>query len=141
MKNLALIIFSLFILSNCAAQRDTKPKVRTQMIEEAPANVETGMIHTVYFWLVDDISEEGKQVFEKGLEDLALVPSIDKFYWGKPAATEKRDVIDDSYHYAINVFFKSLEDQAAYQVDELHLKFVADHEAIFKKVIVYDNTY
>jgi len=141
MKSIALILFSLFIFSNCAAQRDTKPKVTTQMIEEASATVETPMIHNVYFWLVDDITEEGKKVFEKGLEDLGLVPSIEKYYWGKPAATEERDVIDASYHYAINVFFKSLEDQAAYQIDPLHLKFVADHEAIFKKVIVYDNTY
>lgn len=141
MKNITLVLFSMFVLSNCTGQRDTKPKATTQMIEEVPATAETKLIHTVYFWLVDDITDERKKAFEKALEDLSVVPSIDKFYWGVPAATEERGVIDNSYDYAINVFFNSLEDQLAYQVDPLHLKFVEENEAIFGKVIVYDNTY
>lgn len=141
MKNISLLIISIFVLSNCTAQRDTKPKVTTQMIEESPTSADTKLIHTVYFWLTDDATDERKKAFEKALEDLSLVPSIDKFYWGVPAATEERGVIDSSYDYAINVFFNSLEDQLAYQVDPLHLKFVEENEAIFKKVIVYDNTY
>lgn len=145
MKNIAFLLVSLFVLTNCTGQRDTETKTSTEMIKEATGNKSedgsTEMIHTVYFWLTDDANDERKKAFEKALEDLSLVPSIDKFYWGVPAKTEERGVIDSSYDYAINVFFDSLEDQLAYQVDPLHLKFVKENEAIFKKVIVYDNTY
>lgn len=140
MKNITFLLISLFVLSNCTGQRDTKPNEATEMIKETTSEATSPLIHTVYFWLVDDITEERKKAFEKALEDLSLVPSIGKFYWGVPAATEERGVIDNSYHYAINVFFDSLEDQLAYQVDPLHLKFVKENEAEFKKVIVYDNT-
>ncbi len=141
MKNIAFLFVSLFLFSNCTAQRDTKPDTKTQMMKEVTSEASTALIHTVYFWLTDDADDARTKAFEKALEDLSLVPSIDKFYWGVPAATEERGVIDSSYDYAINVFFDSLEDQLAYQVDPLHLKFVKENEAIFKKVIVYDNTY
>lgn len=102
---------------------------------------ETGVIHTVYFWLKDDVSEEDRKTFEQALNDLAKVPSISEYYWGKPAGTEARDVTDQSFDYAINVFFDSVEDEAAYQIDPLHLKFVEAFGKIFETVKVYDNTY
>ncbi len=136
MKYFILFFFATIIFTNCIAQRDTKNGA-TQSVKEV---VETGMIHTVYFWLADDITNERKMKFEKGLEDLSQVPSISKFYWGAPALTADRDVIDNSYDYAINVFFKSVEDEAAYQIDPIHLKFIEDHKEIFKEVKVYDNT-
>lgn len=102
---------------------------------------DTGLIHTVYFWLPEDISKERKLEFEQALRDLSKVPSIARYYWGPPAATEDRAVIDNSYDYAINVFFVDIAAQDAYQIDPLHLKFVEEQKEIFEKVIVYDNMY
>jgi len=102
---------------------------------------QTGLIHTVYFWLNDDVTEERKKEFEQALVDLSAVPSIDKFYWGKAAPTVTRDVVDNTYDYAINVFFESVEAEAAYQVDPIHKVFVESQKAIFKVVKVYNNLY
>ena len=32
----------------------------------------TGMIHTVYFWLKDDLSEEDRQDFVRAAKELAI---------------------------------------------------------------------
>ena len=134
MKNILLVFISLLAFSACKAQQEN-----TFVHKEEMAN--NGLIHTVYFWLTDDVTEERKKEFEQALIDLSKVPSIDKFYWGPPAPAMTRDVIDASYDYAINVFFESVEAEAEYQVDPLHLIFVEGQKAIFKKVIVYNNLY
>lgn len=145
MKNILILTVFIFAFANCTAQRDTKPNeqkpVEMSVVESDVALEVTPLIHTVYFWLTDDLPIRRKKEFEQALEDLSKVPSIDKFYWGVPAKTADRDVTEKSYDYAINVFFKSVADEAAYQIDPLHLKFVEENKAIFKEVIVYDNTF
>jgi len=136
MKNSILLLLTLFSLASCTGQTG-KEKASTQKSEMA----ESGLIHTVYFWLTDDITEERKKEFEQALIDLGEVPSIDKYYWGPPAKTVERDVIDATYDYAINVFFKSIEAEDEYQVDPIHLKFVETQKDIFKVVKVYNNLY
>ena len=142
MKNIIFILVSFLTLTSCDAQQGkevvNKVKAETMQTDEMGTN---GLIHTVYFWLTDDVTEERKKEFEQALIDLGKVPSIDKYYWGTPAATTSRDVVDSSYDYAINVFFKSIEAEAEYQIDPLHLEFVEGQKAIFKKVIVYNNLY
>ncbi len=134
MRNIFLTFVSLLVFSSFGkAQENT-------FTHENNMN-ENGLIHTVYFWLTDDVTEERKKEFEQALIDLSKVPSIDKFYWGPPAVTVDRDVIDKSYDYAINVFFKSVEAEEEYQIDPLHLKFVETQKEIFKTVKVYNNLY
>jgi len=98
------------------------------------------LIHTVYFWIKDGTPAADVQFFEEGLVRLGTCPQIENFYWGPPAPTEARGVVDNTYNYAISVHFKSLEDQAEYQKEPIHLKFIEDHQNIWEKVIVYDNT-
>ncbi len=97
------------------------------------------MIHTVYFWFKDEVPQERKVAFEKDLAELGKVPSIQSYYYGPPAPTENRDVVDSSYDMAINVHFASVEDEAAYQIDPIHLKFVEECKDLWDKVVVYDN--
>ena len=97
------------------------------------------MAHTVFVWLKADTSQEDELAFIQGMKKLGEVPSLQAYYWGKAAATEKRAVIDDSYHYAINCFFKSVSDHDEYQVHPLHLEFIENHKHIWEKVLVYDN--
>lgn len=96
------------------------------------------MIHTVFFWLDENLSETEIAEFENALVELGTVPTIDQFSWGPPAPTENRDVVDSSYSYAISVHFSSLKAQKTYQDHPIHLKFLKQAPK-WGKVIVYDN--
>ena len=61
-----------------------------------------------------------------------------QFYQGVPAPTEKREVVDHSFHVSCTLFFDSLEGHAAYQIDPLHLEFIAKYASFWKTVKVYD---
>lgn len=97
------------------------------------------LIHNVYFWLNEDLSEQEKKDFEIALASLGAISSIESYYWGVPSDTDKREVVDYSYDYAINAIFKSKSDHDAYQEDPIHVKFVNSQEKKFKAVKVYDN--
>ena len=98
--------------------------------------VTTGkMIHQVFFWLQDG---EDVKSFMKEASVLGKCRTVDKFYMGTPAPTEARDVVDNSYQVACTLFFDSLEDQAAYQVDPDHLAFIAKNSGKWTNVKVYD---
>lgn len=97
------------------------------------------LIHTVFFWTKEGTTEEQKKAFEAGLVKLGTCPQIGSYYWGPPASTEARGVVDNTYDYAINVHFESLEKQAEYQEEPIHKEFIANHQDIWDKVIVYDN--
>lgn len=93
------------------------------------------MIHQVFFWLNEDVDV---QDFMKEASVLGKCKTVDKFYIGKPAPTEARDVVDNSFQVACTLFFKSVEDQNAYQVDPDHLKFIERNSTKWNKVQVYD---
>lgn len=94
-------------------------------------------VHTVFFWMKEDLSEDEAKFFEEGMEKLGKTPSILSYKWGKPAGTQ-REVVDNSYTYAWIVDFASKEDQDAYQVDPIHVKFVEESKDLWTKVQVYD---
>lgn len=133
-----LLLISILAYSSCSESKantagDSTPNENIELSQK------TQLIHTVFFWLKEDLSEEQKSKFEKSLIALGEVPSILEYYYGPPAATTARDVIDHSYSWALNVHFASIEDEAAYQVDPIHLKFVEDNKDLWYKVVVYDN--
>jgi hypothetical protein len=104
-----------------------------------PSQDETGFVHTVFFWMNENVTDEEKANFAKnGLGELVKVSSIYKSYFGPPAKTP-REVVDNSYDFALICHFKNKEDQDAYQIDPIHLKFIEDYKDLWKKVIVYDN--
>jgi len=99
----------------------------------------TAFIHTVFFWMNEDVTDEQKADFEKnGLKTLSQVSSIYKGYYGPPAKTS-RGVIDNSYDFALVCHFENPEAQDEYQVDAIHLKFIEDYKDLWKRVVVYDN--
>ncbi|MFD2036213.1 Dabb family protein [Belliella marina] len=105
------------------------------MVLMANQAVEDKMIHQVFFWL-----NEGEDVenFMREASVLGKCPTVAKFFIGQPAPTEARDVVDHSYQVACTLFFKSLEDQSAYQVEPKHLEFIERNSAKWNKVKVYD---
>ncbi|WP_235298495.1 Dabb family protein [Portibacter marinus] len=98
---------------------------------------EPTFVHTVFFWMKDDLTEEEAKFFEEGMEKLGQTPSIHSYKWGKPAGTP-RDVVDNSYTYAWIVEFANTEDHDAYQEDPIHVKFIEESSDLWTKVQVYD---
>ena len=105
---------------------------------EIPHMIENKFIHHVYFWLKNTGSKEDRAKLVEGLQKLSKVTTIKTFHIGMPADTN-RDVIDRSYAISWFVLFDNAADQASYQVDPIHLKFVEECSHLWSKVIVYDS--
>jgi hypothetical protein len=94
------------------------------------------MIHQVYFWLHKE--SDLKEFMTDAAPMLGRCKDVAQFIMGTPAPTERRDVVDHSFHVSCTMFFDSLEAQAAYQVDPLHLEFIQKYSHMWKSVKVYD---
>ena len=146
MKNLLLLTTLFFFSCSQIDQtmenevKELKEKIAAmEKIAATPTPDETGFIHTVFFWMNEDVTDEQKANFAKnGLGELVKVSSIYKSYFGPPAETP-REVVDNSYEFALICHFKNKDDQDAYQIDPIHLKFIEDFKDLWKEVIVYDN--
>ena len=97
-----------------------------------------GIIHHVFFWLKNPSSKEDLDQLVAGLKTLEKIKTVRKLYIGVPALTEKRDVIDSSFHASELMFFDNIKDQEAYQEDPIHKKFIEECSQLWAKVIVYD---
>jgi Stress responsive A/B Barrel Domain len=96
------------------------------------------LVHHVFFWLKDPSNKQHHQLLKEGLRSLNAIPQIKQLLIGGPASTEKRDVVDNSYHVSELMYFHSLADQAAYQDHPVHKAFVASCSHLWEKVVVYD---
>src|SRR5436190_774057 len=96
------------------------------------------LVHHVFFWLKNPQSIEDRDKLLKGVKALAKIETVRMIHVGVPASTEKRDVVDNSYHVSELMFFDSVEDQKIYQDHPLHQKFVQECSSLWEKVIVYD---
>jgi hypothetical protein len=95
-------------------------------------------IHHVYFWLKNPGNADDRARLVEGLTKLSKVTTIKNFHIGKPANTS-RGVIDTTYDISWYNEFANDEDQASYQTDPIHLKFVEECSHLWQKVIVYDS--
>lgn len=94
-------------------------------------------VHHVYFWMKNSGNTEDLNSLIAGLKKLSAVITIRQFHIGKPADTN-RGVIDTSYAVSWLVIFDNGTDQASYQTDPIHLKFVEECSHLWEKVVVYD---
>lgn len=106
--------------------------------QPAATNMKNIFLHHVYFWLKNAGSAADRDKLVEGLQTLTAIKTIRQFHIGKPAATN-RGVIDTSYAVSWFVLFDNDADQASYQTDPIHLKFVEDYAHLWEKVIVYDS--
>lgn len=97
------------------------------------------IVHHVFFWLKNPDSKADLAKLLEGLQTLRKIESIRKINIGVPASTEKRNVVDTSYHASELMFFDDLEGQKIYQDHPIHQKFIADCSHLWDKVIVYDS--
>ena len=96
------------------------------------------MIHHVYFTLKNPDSVEDKQLLKEGLQSLAAIAEVRHLIIGEPAPTFDREVIASDWHVSEVIYFDSVADQDAYQVDPVHQLFVTNYSHLWSKVVVYD---
>lgn len=94
-------------------------------------------IHSVYFWLKDGTSEEEKKVFFDTLDSLKKIKGIKKLYVMTPANTP-RDVVDNSYDFALIIHFKNRAAQNTYQDNHIHTEAIKIMGPMIDHFIVYD---
>jgi len=105
------------------------------VMEENP--LKKKFIHHVFFWLKNPDSESDKKKLVEGLQTLTKIKGILMYQIGVPAGTS-RDVIERSYSVSELFVFDNAENQAAYQTDPIHLKFVENCSSLWEKVTVFD---
>jgi hypothetical protein len=143
------LAFFTFSCSECEAMQKLQLEKDQLALELAASQAELaetqkdcetpGLIHSVFFWLKEGISDTDRNAFLAGVASLEAIESVRHMYVGPPAATEERGVVDNSYSIALIVHFDDLAGQDAYQVDPIHLKFVEELNGMWTKVVVYDN--
>ena len=101
------------------------------------ANLKTGVVHTVFFWLKEKENISHQAALHAGLNELAKIDLIKTAYIGRPANTN-RSVIDASYSFSITFIFDNAADQDAYQPHPKHKEFIANCSHLWEKVQVYD---
>lgn len=94
-------------------------------------------VHSVYFWLKPDLSEEDRAKFWAGVRSLTTIESVRQGYVGTPAATD-RPIIDRSYSCALVVAFDDDAGHEAYQVHPVHDRFREECASCWDKVLIYD---
>ena len=126
MKKLLLII--LFALTYSTNAQDIEPSNER----------ERAMLHHVYFTLNNADSETDRQELIKGLRTLETIKGVNNLIIGELAPTVDREVIVSDWQLSLIIFFESVIDQDAYQIDPIHLQFVSNYNHLWNKVVVYD---
>ena len=132
LRSFTLLVCAVLLLGGCQTGTST---TNPPMADSTTP----GMAHTVYFWLKDGLTDADRKSFEAGMKSLAGAPTVRRVFTGTPAATPSRGVVDNSFDYNLVLWFDDVAGHDAYQVSDTHLKFVADHEAKFDVVKVFDN--
>ena len=101
----------------------------------------SGIVHYVLFWLRDDLTEEEEERFPDFFEELKRIPGIKSLSYGRPAATNPRPVVDNSFSYNLIVTFDSLKDVGVYENHPIHLEAIKNFSHLWTKVVVHDSTF
>ena len=97
-----------------------------------------GFIHTVYFWMKEDATQQDRENFHNGVAELTKCKTVLNSFIGPPAGTP-REVVDNTYEFALLLFFKNKEDHDLYQDDPDHHHFIDKYNHLWARVQVYDH--
>jgi hypothetical protein len=96
------------------------------------------LVHHVFFWLKNPDSIEDRDKLVEGVKTLSKIETIRKLHVGVLASTEKRDVVDTSWHVSELMFFDDTAGQKVYQDHPIHQDFIKNYGHLWAKVLVYD---
>lgn len=128
-----MFLFLMLLAASIATAADSPTKVAASPFK-APQGK---FIHIVYIWLKPDLDRKDIRAFEKDMRDLKKIKTVKSMEIGKPAGT-KRDVVDNTYSYAIIMYFNDATAHDLYQIDPIHKDFVDKHKAKWVRIQVYD---
>jgi hypothetical protein len=98
------------------------------------------LIHSVYFWLKPTApAGEREKLARSCVELLGKIPTVKQIWAGPPAATPKREIIDDSYAVGLTVILDDMPAHDVYQEHPLHLQFIAKHKEHWARVQIFDH--
>ncbi|MEM8525844.1 MAG: Dabb family protein [Bacteroidota bacterium] len=125
-------------ISGLKSQLDSTQNLLTQA--QSTMQQDEKFIHTVFFWMKDNMTDAEHQQFQEGLQSLSEIETVKHFYLGKPADSARREVVDHSFDYSIIVHFADQAGHDAYQPHEIHQAFVANNSSLWTDVKVYDTS-
>ena len=96
------------------------------------------LVHHVFFWLKNPASIPDRDKLIEGVKTLKEIKTIRQLHIGVPASTEKRDVVDNSWHVSEIMFFDDEAGQQVYQDHPIHQEFIKNYSHLWDKVLVYD---
>ena len=96
------------------------------------------LVHHVFFWLKNPSSIPDRDKLVEGVRTLKDIQTIRQMHIGIPASTEKRDVVDNSWHVSELLFFDDEDGQQVYQDHPIHQAFIKNYSHLWNKVVVYD---
>lgn len=129
------LVFSACVQERPAPQEEAEPEAKAEKLAFDPH-----FSHTVFIWLKNPESTADRQAFETALETFLENSQYAQTNFVGTPPVAIREVVDDSFTYQLTVTFASEEDQAAYQDEPAHLKFVEEAKELWEKVVVYDAT-
>jgi hypothetical protein len=96
------------------------------------------IVHSVYFWLNDDATDKDvATLIADSKKLLGPLPCVKRLDVGVPLG-KSRGVVDSSYHVGLVAYFDDKAGYDTYLKHPDHLKLVAKHKALWKKILVYD---
>ncbi|MGB5188513.1 Dabb family protein [Robiginitalea sp.] len=94
--------------------------------------------HVVHFWLNNPENRQEREYFETELRALFKESKYTQTNFLGTPPKASREVVDDSFTYAMIVTFESAEAQQAYQTEAVHLSFIEKTAHLIKRFTVYD---
>ncbi|WP_113653338.1 Dabb family protein [Pedobacter namyangjuensis] len=95
--------------------------------------------HYVLFWLKKELSEKQIKDFSAFFEQLKAIPVVKTLRYGRPAKTNAREVVDNSFSYNLVATFKNLQDINVYETHPIHLDAIKKYSHLWEKVVVHDS--
>ncbi|OEK06264.1 hypothetical protein BFP71_00890 [Roseivirga misakiensis] len=122
-------------MTGCQANVSDNAATVVSVSEEK--RLENPFVHTAYFWFKESATTQQIEDFKESAKRLAEIETVKFFHAGEPAPTT-REVIENTYDYAVVFHFKDLEAQEFYQKAPLHIQMIEDHSEIWERVMVTD---
>lgn len=133
LKSVTVASLAGMALTSCANTENSSEETSEAM------TLQSGVIfHAVYFWLKEGLSEEEENDFLNFFEALRKVPGVLSLQFGKPAPTNPRPVVDNSFQYNLLVTFQNMEDIHTYETHTIHTDAVEKYHKYWTKVEVRD---
>lgn len=94
-------------------------------------------VHSVYFQLKDNLTDEEINAFREGLESLRQIEQIRHLWVGQPVHYDSPNARED-FTFGLVTVFAGKEDHDAYQAHSLHQAFLENFAGYWDAVTAYN---